>query len=110
MGIDEDVEFPTEQEIHDWVVAELERDGDITKEEAAGAIAAWADANGVTIPQEAWDIMEAAFDHVDADGDGELTAEELQAAAAEEEAAGPKGPKKGKKGGKGGALLKLRKH
>jgi len=89
-------------------MAELERDGGITKEEAAGAIAHWADENGVTIPQEAWDMLEAGFDAVDANGDGELTADELQEAFSEEEAAAPKG--KGGKGGKGRALLKLRKH
>jgi len=68
-------------------MAELERDGGITKEEAAGAIAHWADENGVTIPQEAWDMLEAGFDAVDANGDGELTADELQEAFSEEEAA-----------------------
>merc|ERR1712151_639870 len=109
MGLDEDVEWPTEDELVAAVEAELARDGGITKEEAAGAIAHWADEQGVTIPQEAWDIMEAAFDEVDANGDGELTGDELHAAFAEEEAAGPKG--KGKKGGKKGkSLLKLRKH
>jgi len=107
MGIDEDTEWPTEDELVAAVEAELARDGDITKEEAAGAIAAWADSQGVTIPQEAWDVMEAAFDHVDANGDGALTADELHAAFAEEEAAAPQG---GRKGGRGKALLKLRKH
>merc|ERR1711988_1605200 len=77
MGIDEDVEWPTEDELVAAVEAELARDGGISKEEAAGAISAWADEQGVTIPQEAWDIMEAAFDEVDADGDGVLTGEEL---------------------------------
>merc|ERR1711975_125178 len=104
MGIDEDVEWPTEDELVAAVEAELERDGGISKEEAAGAISAWADEQGVTIPQEAWDIMEAAFDEVDADGDGVLTGDELHAAFAEEEAAGPKGKKGGKKGK---SLLKL---
>merc|ERR1712054_405926 len=80
MGIDEDTEWPTEEELVAAVEAELARDGGITKEEAAGAIAHWADENGVTIPQEAWDVMEAGFDAVDADGDGELTAEEIGAA------------------------------
>merc|ERR1711988_1633852 len=75
MGIDEDTTFPTEDEIIAAVEAELARDGGITKEEAAGAIAEWADSEGVTIPQEAWDVLEARFDAVDADGDGELTAE-----------------------------------
>merc|ERR1711912_128733 len=107
MGIDEDVEWPTEDELVAAVEAELARDGGISKEEAAGAISAWADEQGVTIPQEAWDIMEAAFDEVDADGDGVLTGDELHAAFAEEEAAGPKGKKGGKKGK---SLLKLRKH
>merc|ERR1711918_92946 len=93
--------WPTEDELVAAVEAELARDGGITKEEAAGAIAHWADEQGVTIPQEAWDIMEAGFDEVDADCDGELTGEELHAAFAEEEAAAPKG----KKGGKGKALL-----
>merc|ERR1711988_770761 len=55
---------------------------------------------GVTIPQEAWDVLEAGFDAVDADGDGELTAEEIGAAFPP--------PKKGKKGPKGGALLRLK--
>merc|ERR1711912_8833 len=100
MGIDEDTPFPTEDEIIAAVEAELARDGGITKEEAAGAIAHWADENGVTIPQEAWDVMEAGFDAVDADGDGELTAEEIGAAFPP-----PKG--KGKKGPKGKALVKI---
>merc|ERR1711975_113385 len=100
MGIDEDTTFPTEDEIIAAVEAELARDGGITKEEAAGAIAEWADSEGVTIPQEAWDVLEAGFDAVDADGDGELTAEEIGAAFPP--------PKKGKKGPKGGALLRLK--
>merc|ERR1712023_490396 len=99
MGLDENVDYPTEDEIIAAVEAELARDGGITKEEAAGAIAHWADENGVTIPQEAWDVMEAGFDAVDADGDGELTAEEIGAAFP------PKG--KGKKGPKGKALVKI---
>jgi Ca2+-binding EF-hand superfamily protein len=103
MGIDEDTEFPTQEEIVAAVEKELARDGGITKEEAAGAIAEWADSQGVTIPQEAWDILEAGFDEVDADGDGELTAEEIGAAFP------PQKPKKGgKKGPKGGALLKMK--
>merc|ERR1712100_59747 len=97
MGLDEDVEWPTEDQIIAAVEAELARDGGITKEEAAGAIAHWADENGVTIPQEAWDVMEAGFDA--ADGDGELTAEDIGAAFPP-----PKG--KGKKGPKGKALVK----
>merc|ERR1712054_673063 len=100
MGIDEDTTFPTEDEIIAAVEAELARDGGITKEEAAGAIAEWADSEGVTIPQEAWDVLEAGFDAVDADGDGELTAKEIGAAFPP--------PKKGKKGPKGGALLRLK--
>merc|ERR1712054_664280 len=101
MGLDEEVNYPTEDEIIAAVEAELARDGGITKEEAAGAIAHWADENGVTIPQEAWDVMEAGFDAVDADGNGELTAEEIGAAFPP-----PKG--KGKKGGpKGKALVKI---
>merc|ERR1711907_676113 len=65
MGLDEEVQFPTEEEIHDFVVGHLEADGDLSKEEAAAGIAAWADSQGVTIPQEAWDILEAMFDEVD---------------------------------------------
>jgi len=103
MGIDDDTEFPTQEEIVAAVEAELARDGGITKEEAAGAIAEWADSQGVTIPQEAWDVLEAGFDAVDADGDGELTAEEIGAAFP------PQPPKKkGGKGPKGGALLKMK--
>jgi len=89
MGIDENTNWPTEEEMEAAVRAELAKDGDITKEEAAGAIAHWADENNVTIPQEAWDVMEAAFDHVDANGDGALTADELEAAFAETEEEGP---------------------
>merc|ERR1711907_676137 len=100
MGITEDTTFPTEDQIVAAVEAELARDGGITKEEAAGAIAAWADAEEVTIPQEAWDVLEAGFDAVDADGDGELTAEEIGAAFPSE--------KPPKKGPKGGALLKMK--
>jgi len=47
--------------------------------------------------------LEAGFDAVDADGDGELTAEEIGDAFPEE-----KPPKKGGKGPRGGALLKTK--
>merc|ERR1711907_659807 len=92
MGIDEEVQFPTEEELFEWVQGHLDADGDLTKEEAAHDIAAWADANGVTIPQQAWDILEAAFDAVDANGDGALTLDELEAAFGEVEKKAAKKP------------------
>lgn len=76
----ENVTYPTEEEIVAWVEAELAKDGDITKKEAADAIQAWAKSQGVTIPKEVWDVLEAAFDAVDANGDGRLTHDELVAA------------------------------
>lgn len=42
----EDITYPTEQEMRDWVDSELAKDGDITKEEAYTYIANWAASNG----------------------------------------------------------------
>lgn len=72
-----------------WVESEFAKDGDITKEEAYVAISEWADSQGITIPPPMWDALEAGFDHVDANGDGAITPDELEAVMA---GAGPRGP------------------
>merc|ERR1712048_1128289 len=76
----EDVQLPTEEEVRAWIHEELAKDGDITKKEAADAVKAWANSQGVVVPKEVWKALEASFDAVDANGDGKLTAEELEAA------------------------------
>ena len=77
-----DVKFPTEAEVEAWVRSELAKDGDITKAEAKGAIDRWAESQGVVIPDEVWDVLEAGFDHIDANSDGKITGDELKAAFA----------------------------
>ena len=75
-------EFPEltpeqEQEIEDWVEAELADGGTITKDEAAGAIQDFADKHGFVITEEMWEFMEMVFDYVDTNDDGEIDGGEL---------------------------------
>ena len=78
------------KEIEDWVKDQLADGGTITKDEAAGALQAFADKHGFTITDEMWEEAENAFDYVDANGDGEIDMGELEAVLKEHE------PKKGK--------------
>ena len=72
-----------EKEIEEWVTKELTTgDKTITKKEAAHAIAAFAKKKGYKISKEEWAALEAAFDSVDTNGDGELDLDEVQAAVA----------------------------
>ena len=68
-----------EQEIEDWVVEELTSgDETITKEEAHAAIVAFGEKHGFEpLSEEDWEELEAIFDYVDSNGDGEIDLEEL---------------------------------
>merc|ERR1712146_721083 len=74
-----------EDEIEEWVKSEIGENGKgtITKEEGAKALQAFADKHGFEVTEEMWKEAEAAFDHVDKNGDGELDVEEIMAAVKE---------------------------
>merc|ERR1711988_2058522 len=71
-----------EQEIEDWVVAELTTgEKTITKKEAHDAIVAFGEKHGFPpLPEEAWEELEAMFDAADLNGDGAIDLAELEAA------------------------------
>merc|ERR1712100_633794 len=70
-----------EAEIEAWVEHELTTgDKTITKKEAGDAIAAFAKKKGFKLTKEDWAALEAAFDSVDTNGDGELDLDEVMAA------------------------------
>merc|ERR1712100_424898 len=70
-----------EAEIEAWVEHELTTgDKTITKKEAGDAIAAFAKKKGFKLTKEDWAALEAAFDSVDTNGDGELDLDEDMAA------------------------------
>ena len=75
----EDLTDEQEQEIEDWVVDELTTgDETITKEEAHAAIVAFGEKHGFEpLSEEDWEELEAIFDYVDSNGDGEIDLEEL---------------------------------
>ena len=75
----EDLTDEQEQEIEDWVVEELTSgDETITKEEAHAAIVAFGQKHGFEPhSEEDWEELEAIFDYVDSNGDGEIDLEEL---------------------------------
>merc|ERR1711988_1622802 len=70
-----------EKEIEDWVTSELTTgDGTITKKEAHDAIVAFGEKHGFEpLDEAAWKELEDMFDHVDADGNGEIDLGELEA-------------------------------
>ena len=72
-----------EAEIEAWAKAELDRDGEITKEEAWDALVAFCNKHGFALPTEeekAW--LEKQFDRVDTNSNGAIDAKELEAAIA----------------------------
>lgn len=79
-GQNEHPPYPKPEEIEAWVVAELEKDGSITWEEVREGLLDWAEENGVEVPGAVWEALKKMFDHVDADGNGEVTADEIHAA------------------------------
>ena len=78
----EDLTDEQEAEIQAWVVEELTTgDKTITKQEAHDAIVAFGEKHGFKpLPEEAWEELEAMFDEVDTNGNGEIDLAELEAA------------------------------
>lgn len=74
-----DVQWPTENEIIAWVEGELEKDGDITWKEIKKAMKDWAKSQNYEIPKEIWKAMKQGFNMIDADKDGKVVREELEA-------------------------------
>ena len=69
-----------EKEVFEWVVSEL-GGGTITKDEAHDALSGFLDKHGFPQPTpEEWQMLEALFDHVDKNGDGELDLHEVASA------------------------------
>ena len=67
-------------EVEEWVHSQLEDGGTITKKEAHDALTALAKKHGIEIPDAVWEQLEAVFDAIDTDGNGELDAGEVKAA------------------------------
>lgn len=88
-----------EDEIEEWVKSEIGKDGKgtITKDEAAAALAGFAEKHGFEITKEMWKEAEMAFDYVDTNGDGELDLKEIMKVVEEHEGKGKKDHKKEKK-------------
>ena len=82
---EDEFEYPSEEEIKQWVKNELAKDGSITKQEIIDALVAWADSEGYKVPKKVWKMLNKGFDAVDTDGNGKLTAKEIEAAVAEYE-------------------------
>ena len=70
-----------ELEIMEWVIDEL-GGGTITKQEAHDALVGFLDKHGYPQPTpEEWEMLEAMFDYVDVNGDGEIDLKEFAMAA-----------------------------
>lgn len=69
-----------EKEITDWVKDQLADGGTITKDEAKKAVAGFADKHDFTITKEMWEQLNAIFDWIDDNGDGEITGKEMKMA------------------------------
>merc|ERR1712151_1410257 len=68
-------------EVEEWCKSEVANGGTITKAEAKDGLTAWAKKHfGAEIPDSMWDELEALFDAVDADNNGEIDGKELKAA------------------------------
>jgi len=67
------------KKLEEWGKAELANGGTITKAEAQAKLTEIAAEYGVEIPEEVWTHLEAMFDLVDTNGDGELNAAEVEA-------------------------------
>lgn len=72
------MELPHESEIEEWVHAELERDGSITKKEIKEALKQWEEATGKKVTKDEWKMISEVFDVIDLDGDKKVTAQELE--------------------------------
>merc|ERR1711907_659228 len=79
----EDLSPEQEAEVEAWVTEQLTTgEGTITKEEAHDALVAFGEKHGFSpISEETWEQLEAMFDEVDTNGDGEIDLEELSALA-----------------------------
>jgi len=76
-------------EIIEWIISEL-GGGTITKQEAHDALIAFLDKHGYAQPTpEEWEFLEAMFDHVDKNGDGEIDLKEFVMAMAQGCGGGP---------------------
>ena len=66
-----------ELEIIEWIISEL-GGGTITKQEAHDALVAFLNKHGYDQPTpDEWEFLEAIFDHVDKNGDGEIDLKEF---------------------------------
>ena len=71
-------------EIVEWIISEL-GGGTITKQEAHDALVAFLNKHGYDQPTpDEWEFLEAIFDHVDKNGDGEIDLKEFVMAMAGE--------------------------
>lgn len=66
-----------EKEVHDWVKAELKKDGSINKDEAEAGLKAFAEKHGLEVNDEVLAVAEEVFDYVDTNDDGKLSGKEL---------------------------------
>ena len=69
-----------EKEVHDWIKAELKKDGSINKDEVEAGLKVFAEKHGLEVNDEVLADAEEVFDYVDTNSDGKLTGKEIVAA------------------------------
>ena len=72
------MELPSNEEVEEWVKAELEKDGSITLDEIKTGLEKWEAATGKKVTEDEAEAIELGFDMLDLDDDGHVTGAELQ--------------------------------